>query len=87
MKIFRSKDNHYRPEIDGLRSIAVISVIFYHLQITFENIEILKGGFLGVDIFFVISGYLITSIIYREVLALNSINKELLRRYIKFLTI
>jgi len=72
MKIFRSKDNHYRPEIDGLRSIAVISVIFYHLQITFENIEILKGGFLGVDIFFVISGYLITSIIYREVLVLNS---------------
>ena len=70
MKIFRSKDNHYRPEIDGLRSIAVISVIFYHLQITFENIEILRW-ILGVDIF-VISGYLITSIIYREVLALNS---------------
>lgn len=51
----------YRPEIDGLRALAVISVIFYHLD---ENW--LKGGFLGVDIFFVISGYLITKIITVE---------------------
>ena len=71
MKIFKSTNYQYRPEIDGLRSIAVFSVIFYHLQISFDNIEILKGGFLGVDIFFVISGYLITSIIYRELLISN----------------
>jgi len=51
--------NIYRPEIDGLRALAVIGVILYHS-------EFLPGGFLGVDIFFVISGYLITSIIYRE---------------------
>ena len=51
----------YRPEIDGLRALAVIGVIFYHS-------EFLPGGFLGVDIFFVISGYLITSIIYKEYL-------------------
>ena len=72
MKIFRNTDHQYRPEIDGLRSIAVISVIIYHLQISFEGTEILKGGFLGVDIFFVISGYLITSIIYREMQTSNN---------------
>jgi peptidoglycan/LPS O-acetylase OafA/YrhL len=56
----------YRPEIDGLRAIAVISVIFYHAQITFFSQKIFVGGFIGVDIFFVISGYLITSIILKE---------------------
>ena len=54
-----------------MRSIAVISVILYHLQISFDDFKILKGGFLGVDIFFVISGYLITSIIYNEILKSN----------------
>ncbi len=53
----------YRPEIDGLRAIAIISVIIFHID---KNI--LKGGFLGVDIFFVISGYLITSILYNDLL-------------------
>lgn len=48
----------YRSEIDGLRALAVIPVIFYHL-----NLELFNGGFVGVDIFFVISGYLITSIL------------------------
>lgn len=51
----------YRPEIDGLRSIAVISVILFHLGYA-------KNGYLGVDVFFVISGFLITSIIYKETL-------------------
>ncbi|BDD86213.1 acyltransferase family protein [Desulfofustis limnaeus] len=51
----------YRPDIDGLRAVAVLSVFAFHL---FP--ERLPGGFLGVDIFFVISGYLITSIIVRE---------------------
>ena len=57
----------YRPEIDGLRGVAVISVILYHAQITISGINFFKGGYLGVDIFFVISGYLITSIIYKEI--------------------
>ncbi|HEY8269663.1 MAG TPA: acyltransferase, partial [Pseudobdellovibrionaceae bacterium] len=52
----------YRPEIDGLRAIAVISVLFYHV-----GFETFRGGFVGVDIFFVISGFLITRLIRDEV--------------------
>ena len=62
----------YRPEIDGLRAIAVLAVIFYHAQISINGIEIFKGGYIGVDIFFVISGYLITSIILKELILTNS---------------
>ena len=50
------KKNKYKPEIDGLRAFAIIAVIINHF-----NKTILPGGYLGVDIFFVISGYIITS--------------------------
>ena len=62
----------YRPELDGLRAIAVISVILYHAQISLYGYQLFKGGFIGVDIFFVISGYLITSIILKELFISNS---------------
>ena len=52
---------NYRPDIDGLRSVAVLPVIFFH-----AGLSIFSGGFVGVDIFFVISGYLITTIILSE---------------------
>ncbi|MDR1351129.1 MAG: acyltransferase [Zoogloeaceae bacterium] len=51
----------YRPDIDGLRALAVLGVVIFHV-----NPAILPGGFFGVDIFFVISGYLISSFILHE---------------------
>src|ERR1700730_2184217 len=53
----------YRPDIDGLRAIAVIPVVFYHY-----SVWPFTGGYVGVDVFFVISGYLITSLIHGEML-------------------
>ena len=51
----------YRNDITGLRAIAVLAVVFYHADFT-----LFRGGWLGVDMFFVISGYLITNIILSE---------------------
>jgi peptidoglycan/LPS O-acetylase OafA/YrhL len=51
----------YRPDIDGLRAVAILPVLFYHL-----GTRLAPGGFVGVDVFFVISGYLITSLISAE---------------------
>lgn len=56
----QSKD-HYRADIDGLRAVAVMAVVLHHLSPSW-----VPGGFIGVDVFFVISGYLITGIIRRE---------------------
>jgi peptidoglycan/LPS O-acetylase OafA/YrhL len=52
---------HYRPEIDGLRAVAVVPVILFH-----ANPSLISGGYLGVDIFFVISGFLITLLLIED---------------------
>ncbi|MFC3712439.1 acyltransferase family protein [Sphingoaurantiacus capsulatus] len=66
MKSHAGMRAEYRPDIDGLRAVAVLAVIAFHMSKT-----VLPGGYLGVDIFFCLSGYLITSIIWRET-TLNS---------------
>ena len=52
----------YRREIDGLRAFAVLPVILFH-----AGFEMFSGGFVGVDVFFVISGYLITAVILTDI--------------------
>jgi peptidoglycan/LPS O-acetylase OafA/YrhL len=56
------KKSQYRPDIDGLRAVAVLSVLLFH-----ADVPLFGGGYVGVDIFFVISGFLITSILVREI--------------------
>src|SRR5581483_12172531 len=58
----------YVPGLDGLRALAVLAVLFYHADVLW-----LPGGFLGVEIFFVVSGYLITSLLLAEYRATNRI--------------
>jgi peptidoglycan/LPS O-acetylase OafA/YrhL len=60
-RVVNTSDLTYRPDIDGLRAVAVSAIVLFHLQS-----KMLPGGYLGVDIFFVISGYLITSIIIKR---------------------
>ena len=65
----------YRPEIDGLRAVAVLAVVLFH-----AGVGLFGGGFVGVDVFFVISGFLITSII---VTALNEGRFSLTAFYVR----
>ena len=51
----------YKPHVDGLRAVAVLLVVLYHVGVPGP-----RGGFVGVDVFFVISGYLITSLLFLE---------------------
>ena len=58
----------YRADIDGLRAVAIAAIVVYH-----ADISLLPGGFVGVDIFFVISGYLITTLLTRELEATGTV--------------
>ena len=57
----RAGEMGYLPGLDGVRALAVIGVLLYHADLTW-----ISGGFLGVDVFFVLSGFLITSLILEE---------------------
>jgi peptidoglycan/LPS O-acetylase OafA/YrhL len=62
--VWPGEDRRYRADIDGLRAVAIVLVVGYHCQIPG-----FAGGFIGVDIFFAISGFLITGLLHRELLA------------------
>jgi peptidoglycan/LPS O-acetylase OafA/YrhL len=72
------KNLTYRADLDGLRAIAVLSVVIYHVWH-----RVLLGGFLGVDVFFVLSGFLITSIIWQEAQARQFSIKRFYERRIR----
>ena len=57
----RSPDKKFRPDIEGLRAVAVLAVVLFHAELPG-----IRGGFVGVDVFFVISGFLITGLLWRE---------------------
>ena len=83
---------NYRLDIDALRGISVLSVVLYHSKLQFFNYDFFSGGFLGVDIFFVITGYLISKILLNEYYLTNNINfadfyKRRVRRLIPTLVV
>ena len=61
-------DSRYRPHLDGLRTVAVYLVVAFH-----SGLGLLSGGFIGVDIFFVLSGFLVTQILMRDLGSLGRI--------------
>src|SRR5271156_1310967 len=63
-----AKRTGFRPDIEGLRAVAVVAVVAYH-----AGIPGLAGGYIGVDVFFVISGFLITGLLWREVSTTNTV--------------
>lgn len=74
----KKEETLYRPEIQTLRALAVLSVVFYHADFKF-----FQGGFFGVDIFFVISGYLITSICLSTLFKNSNLKENLFLFYLK----
>ncbi len=54
-------DRRFRPDVEGLRAVAIVLVVLYH-----GGLKVLSGGYVGVDVFFVISGFVITGLLLRE---------------------
>ncbi len=78
----------YVSDIDILRGISVLLVLIYHLKINYSNGYLLPGGYLGVDIFFLISGYLITSILHLNFIENKFSFKEFfLRRFLRIVPV
>ena len=71
--VLAGEQQHYRAHIDGLRSVAVYLVVAFH-----AGLGVFAGGFIGVDVFFVLSGYLVTGILLRDLVGTGRIN---LRRF------
>ena len=69
----RSVEKEFRPDIEGLRAVAVLAVVLFH-----ADLPGVGGGFVGVDVFFVISGFLITELLWREVSTAGTVG---LRRF------
>ena len=69
----RTEQTGFRPDIEGLRAVAVLAVVLFHAEVPGVG-----GGFVGVDVFFVISGFLITGLLWREVSTTGTVG---LRRF------
>src|ERR1700749_4245224 len=69
----RAAQQRFRPDIEGLRAVAVLAVVLFH-----ADVPGVGGGFVGVDVFFVISGFLITGLLWREANASGTVG---LRRF------
>ena len=79
---------NYVPALDGVRAIAVLAVLLFHARLLVPSLDIsFKNGFLGVDIFFVLSGFLITSILLKEFDQKNEINFRnfYMRRFLRLM--
>ncbi|PCI02499.1 MAG: hypothetical protein COB78_13365 [Hyphomicrobiales bacterium] len=74
----------YRSEIDGLRALSVIGVIVVHVDVSFGGTKLLPNGYyIGIDVFFVISGYLITRLIQKDVATEHFSLASLYRRRVR----
>jgi peptidoglycan/LPS O-acetylase OafA/YrhL len=70
--LLSKEETLYRPEIQTLRAFSILAVVFYHAEF-----KIFQGGFFGVDIFFVISGYLITNICFSTLFQNSNLKNNL----------
>ena len=63
----KNAKSHYRRDLQGLRALAVVLVVFYHAGLSIPDVVDVSGGFIGVDMFFVISGFVVGGVLFREI--------------------